>query len=474
MNRRRNTILIAAAVAAVVIILRFLPQALHSEEYPALTFFGGAREVGGSCYMLEVDDSTSILVDCGAFSDAGSDILPPHPDRISFMILTHAHSDHCGLIPELFREGFQGAVYCATPTGKIVPRMLKMARSFKRDRVPREIYNLALGSIQGVEFGKWIREKNISFRFRRAEHLLGAGFVEININNKSEKIRMVFSGDLGSGNSILLQPLESCEEADFVVMESTYGGRIRNKSAEEGREEFALAVSDALKRGGDVLIPAFTLGRTQEVIAVLELYRKRGVIPENTLIYSDSPTANGISDIFRNNRSCLNSMAVNERFLETSALREVKSKSSLEVHGRRHRPSVFISSSGNLDYANSPRHLMRMFDDERNLLCLVGWQSPRSLGRRLQNGEDPVLVRYSEKGKYNKKWIRPELEVRTFHCFSGHADQSGLLAWLENINGIKKLFLVHGDYDQALALKGKIKNINVIIPERGERVELSN
>lgn len=472
MNRRKNTILITAAVAAVVIVLRFLPEALHSEEYPALTFFGGAREVGGSCYMLEVDDSVSVLVDCGTFSGAGTDILPPLPERISFMILTHAHSDHCGLIPELFREGFRGAVYCSTPTEQIVPRMLRMARSFKRDRVPREIYNLALGSIRGVDFGEWKNENNISFRFRRAEHLLGAGFVEIKFNNKSDTTRVVFSGDLGSGNSILLRPLESCRRADFVIMESTYGGRVREGGAEEGREEFARAVGDALERGGDVLIPAFTLGRTQEVIAVLELYRREGLIPVNTLIYSDSPTANRISDIFRDNRASLNSMASKEKFLTTSALREVRSKSSLEVHGRRHRPSVFISSSGNLDHANSPRHLIRMFDDGKNLLCLVGWQSPGSLGRRLQNGQDPVLVRYSEKGKYLKKWIGPELEVRTFHCFSGHADQRGLLEWLNNINGIRKLFLVHGDYGQAAALKDKINNMDVFIPERGERVEL--
>jgi metallo-beta-lactamase family protein len=256
-------------------------------------------------------------------------------------------------------------------------------------------------------------------------------------------------------------------------MESTYGGRIREKDPEAGRREFIRSVAAALERGGDVLIPAFTLGRTQEVIALLEIFRRRGVIPENTIIYSDSPTARRISDIYRDNRSSFTRTAAAGKYLDSTALREVRSASSLPVHGRRHAPAVFISSSGNLQHANSPRHLMRMFDDQRNLLCLVGWQPPGSLGRRLQRGEDPVLVSYSEKGEYHKKWIRPELEIRSFSCFSGHADQRGLLEWLGGIRGVKKVFLVHGDYDQSRALRERITGMEAAIPERGERIVLA-
>jgi len=472
MSRGRNTALITAGVALLVLGLRFLQYRDQEAGYPALRFCGGAREVGGSCCLLETEGA-DLVVDCGAMSDAGADILPPDPEKISFMLLTHAHSDHCGLIPELFREGFTGRVYCAFPTDRIVPRMLRMARSFKRERVPDDIFDRAVGNITGMPFGEWKRVENISFRFRRAEHLLGAAFIEVLIHSEEDTARVVFSGDLGAGNSVLLRPLEKCPRADYLIMESTYGGRIRETDARDGHDEFARNVADCLKDGGDVLIPAFTLGRTQEIIAVLELYRREGVIPANTRFYSDSPTARDISDIYRRNRSELSSMAAGQNLLETAALLEVKSSSSLAVHSRHHIPSVFISSSGDMEHANSPRHLMRMFDAPKNLLCIVGWQPPGTLGRKLRDGEDPVLVGYSEHGKWHRKWIRPELQVREYHSFSGHADQRGLLAWLEGTEGIRKLFLVHGDYDQATALKSRIDGINVVIPERGERVVIN-
>ncbi|MBD3180141.1 MBL fold metallo-hydrolase [bacterium] len=472
MNRRINTVLITAAIIFLLILFRLIPDSLYGSTYPALRFCGGAREVGGSCYMLEVDDSTSLLVDCGAMSDAGLDILPPEPEGIDFMILTHAHSDHCGLIPELFQAGFSGRVYCASPTDQLVPVMLGMARSFKKERVPRQIYDIAISSITGVEFNEYIKINNISFRFLRAEHLLGAASVEVLLRGEEDTTRVLFSGDLGAGNSVLLPPPEICPRADYVVMESTYGGRVREEDPREGRERFASSVAAALRRGGDVLIPAFTLGRTQEIISVLEIYRRKGLIPSGTIFYSDSPTARRISDIYRKNISSFDRTASEGGYLETSALREVRSRSSLPVHKRKHSPAVFISSSGNLQHANSPRHLMRIFADSRNLLCLVGWQPPRSLGRRLQNGEDPVLVRYSEKGRYHRKWISPALEIRSFSCFSGHADQNGLLEWLGAVEGVKKVFLIHGEYGQAGKLKNKITGPEVAIPERGERIAL--
>ncbi|MCK4235849.1 MAG: hypothetical protein KAX38_01940, partial [Candidatus Krumholzibacteria bacterium] len=229
------------------------------------------------------------------------------------------------------------------------------------------------------------------------------------------------------------------------------------------------------RRGGDVLIPAFTLGRTQEVIAAIDLFSGMGVIPPGTEVYVDSPTARKITEIYRSFAEELSPWArefYEGAVLRSSTLREVKSRTSLKVHTRNHRPSIFLSSSGDLDYANSPRHLMKMFGDGRNLLCVVGWQSPGSLGARLASGESPVLVRYRERKRFRKDWISPVLEVQSFKSFSGHADQGQLIRWLQSVRGARKVFLVHGEAGPAQALAGKIKKelgLDVEIPERGER-----
>ena len=481
MNKKFKLLFVVASVTIIVSGLRLAGKWQSGDDYPAIRFCGGASEVGGSCYLVETGE-TSFLVDCGAFGSLGNDIIPSHPEDISFVLLTHAHSDHCGRLPELYAAGFRGKVFCTPPTAAIVPIMLRMSRSFKQTKVPEKDYNRALAGLESINFEREKRMKDISFKFRRAEHLLGAAFIEISIAQQEDTMKIVFSGDLGSGNLVLLPPLQECRKADFVVMESTYGGVAREYDSDipiERHREFAQAVGKALEQGGDVLIPAFTLGRTQAVIAVIDWYIDKGIIPSGTIVYADSPTAVKITGIYRDYPGELSGWA-NEFYagdiLRHPALRETGSSSSVGVHGRIHRPSIFISSSGDLQHASSPRHLMKMFDNGKNLLCIVGWQPPGSLGRRLVEGEETVLVRYRDKGKNRKDWISPLIQVRKFHSFSGHADQNALLSWLKNIEGVKKVFLVHGEVDQAKVLAEKIDaqfGIDAVIPRLGERVALS-
>ncbi len=474
--------MIALAAITALAALRLLKDFTGGAGYPAVQFCGGAREVGGSCYLVETGE-TRFIVDCGIFGEAGKDILPPEPEKLDFAVLTHAHSDHCGLLPELFAAGFNGTVYCTEPTAKLASVMLSMARSFKRDRVARDDYTRALAGFQGVEFNEPVSVDDVRFEFSRTEHLLGAAFVEIFIRREGgDNLKLVFSGDLGDGNSVLLRSLSECGHADFVVMESTYGGTGRGTPHEDPvrrHAPFARAVAQALRRGGDVLIPAFTLGRTQEVIAVIDYYQEKGVIPEGALVYTDSPTAEKITSIYREFEEELSSRARNfyrGTVLKRSTLREVKSRSSLKVHDRKHRPSIFISSSGDLNHANSPRHLMKMFGNELNLLCIVGWQAPGSVGRRLSEGAEAVRVRYRRGRKMINEWISPSIEVRTFDSFSGHADSVTLLEWVSGIEGTRSIFLVHGEIDQAEALKKSIREnlgIETRIPQRGERIVLN-
>jgi len=390
--------------------------------------------------------------------------------------VTHAHLDHCGRLPELFSAGFRGPVYCTPPTADLLPVMLEMSRSISRDKVERSDLDAALSAISPVPFDSVVNPGGLSFTLRRAGHLLGAAFAEIDIGGPSGRARIVVSGDLGSGNSLLLKELEVCRRADYVVMESTYGGverETRGDTPEEIHAPFGRAVGSALGRGGDVLVPAFTLGRTQEVMAAIELFRAAGMIPPGTLVYVDSPTAQRITEIYRAHAGELAASArklFRGDMLDYPALREVRSRTSLAVHGRKHDPSIFISSSGNVDYANSPRHLMRMYQDRRNLCCIVGYQAPGSTGARLLEGDSPLLVRFREGSQLLEEWIVPMLEVRGFDSFSGHADHSVLLDWLGGIEGVRGVFLVHGEAERSEALAAAIEEelgIDASVPRRG-------
>jgi metallo-beta-lactamase family protein len=474
-------IIISVVLIVIIVIILLVRFGERGVEYPLVEFCGGAREVGGSCLLFETGRARWVI-DCGAMSDAGLDILPSRPAELSFAILTHAHSDHCGYLPQLCERGFKGKIYCTPPTAKIVPIMLKMARSFSRDKVSGEAFNRTLSLLSPVDFDKIIEEDGLTFRFRRAEHLLGAGLVEqFIIKDDGDTVRVVVSGDLGGGNSILLPPLDGVSKADFVIMESTYGSVSRDyqtNSPVERKREFAECVGEALRRGGDVLIPAFALGRTQEVLAAIDFFMGKEVIPSGTPVFTDSPTAQKITGIYREFRDQLSRRATDfygERILYSPGLREVRSRTSLKVHGRKHRPSIFISTSGNLMYAISPGHLIRMYDDEKNLLCLVGWQSPGSPGSQLALGEEPVLIKYRQGRELKEGWISPCLQVESFHSFSGHADCNVLLGWLKSMEGVKKVFLVHGEEEQAMELADRIEKhlgMEVEVPQRGERRKL--
>jgi metallo-beta-lactamase family protein len=471
----RNIVLIVIASAAVVFLVRGL--LFREGAVPSLVFIGGAGEVGGSCLLVDAGGHR-FLVDVGSRWEQED---PSPPIDVSFIIITHAHLDHCGALPALFAAGFRGRVYCTPPTADLVPIMLEMASGFVRDEADRDAFENALSSIVPVPFDSTVCSGAVSFTLRRAGHLLGAAFAEIEIGGARGDTRIVVTGDIGSGGSLLIPPPDRCARADYVVMESTYGGVTREGSGlapEERYAPFGRMVGEAIERGGDVLIPAFALGRTQEVAAAIELFRRSAVIPSKTLVYIDSPSAQRIMEVYRTHAGALSPWAnsfFDGNILEYPALREVRSRTSLRVHDRRHEPSVFISSSGNINYANSPRHLMRMCADRRNLCCIVGYQAPGSTGARLLSGETPLLVRCREGGAVREEWITPLIEVRGFESFSGHGDQRDLLEWLRGIGGVEKVFLVHGEPEQSAALAMRIERelrIATVIPEGGDTARL--
>jgi metallo-beta-lactamase family protein len=481
--RRNLPWLIACLIilVAAVCLVELLPGR-DVGEGPVIRFWGAARKVGGSCLLVE-NEGTRFIVDCGALGEQGSGALPPEPDSLDFAILTHAHIDHCGLLPDLFNAGFRGRVYCTRGTAELVPVMLGMMRGISQEKTTRETFERCLASLVPVPFGETVTERSVSFRFMRAEHLLGAASVDLRFPSGADTVSLVVSGDIGAGNSVLLPPLERPGRVDYVVMESTYGGTVRDSTGAdtlEGHESFAGAIAQALREGGDVLVPSFTLGRTQEAMAVIDMFIRKGVIPSETEVFVDSPTAQKITGVYRRNKVDLSPWAreaYTAEALRFPALREVRSRTSLKVHTRKHLPAIFITSSGDLAHANAPRHLMRMFADGRNLLCIIGWQAPGSLGERLLAGASPVLVRRQEGKKFREDWIAPAIRVKGFHSFSGHADSRGLLEWFKGARGAKHVFLVHGEERQAAALAQSIHaslGLEVTVPRRGDGFVLSS
>lgn len=228
-----------------------------------------------------------------------------------------------------------------------------------------------------------------------------------------------------------------------------------------------------------MLIPSFTLGRTQEAMAVIDMFIRAGVIPSGTEVFVDSPTARRITDVYRRNKAELSRWALEAypgEALRYPTLREVRSRTSMKVHARKHAPTIFLTSSGDCEHANAPRHLMRMFTGSAHLLCFIGWQAPGSLGARLLAGESPVLVRHQEGNTFREDWITPSIRVKKFDSFSGHADSRGLLEWLEGARNARRVFLVHGEERQALALAQSIRaafGTEVTVPRRGDGFVLS-
>ena len=471
-----------------------------------ISFLGAARGVTGSCHMVEACGKR-FLVDCGMFQGTLTEQIlnyEPFPfdvNLIDFVILTHAHIDHSGRIPKLFKAGYKNTVYCTPATLDLSTVMLpdsghiqekeiewvnrKRLRAGKKPEPP--IYTARDGFestkiFEKVDYGKIkIIDDNISFRLVDAGHMLGSAIVEIwaKENDKIEKI--VFSGDLGNEeNPIICNPTK-IDDADYLVLESTYGDRLHG-SIEDQSKEFIKIILDTIHRGGNVIIPSFAVGRTQEILFEINSH----VTPElengkyieelaNIPVVVDSPLAKNATEIFEDNFDCYNEQALsylltgdnpigfkNLRFTatpeESIALNEDKT------------PKIIISASGMCEAGRIKHHLKWNLWRPECTVLFVGYQAEGTLGRRILSGEKSVKIFGEE--------IGVNAEIRHLDSFSGHADQKGILEWIEKIEKKpKKIFLVHGEYEGQKVLKSVIESrfgIETIIPERDEKYYLGS
>ncbi len=442
-----------------------------------LTFIGATHEVTGSCTYLEVGGKR-ILIDFGM--EQGRNIyenarIPCAPGLIDYVILTHAHIDHSGLLPLLYAGGFSGEIHATSATVSLCEIMLRDSAHIQefeaewRNRkamrkgadpyVPLYTMKEALGALElfvphpyGVRFSLC---SGVEVRFMDAGHLLGSSSVEMWLTENGVTKKIVFSGDIGNLNQPLIRDPQIPEEADYVVMESTYGNRLHEKP-KGYLPGLVQVLKNTFSRGGSVIIPSFAVGRTQEMLYYLKQVKDEGLLPEfgDFPIYMDSPLAIEATEIFiRNKEHCFDEEAMSyvRRGINpigvSGLIPAVTSDASKAINADK-RPKVILSASGMCEAGRIKHHLKHNLWKSENTILFVGYQAEGTLGRKLLEGANQVTL-FGET-------VQVKAELVELQGMSGHADQKGLLAWINAIHGVQKVFVVHGAAASADSFRDKL------------------
>lgn len=467
-----------------------------------LTFHGAAKTVTGSQHLIEVNGKR-ILLDCGLFQGKRKEAFELNRSgfcgggTIDYVILSHAHIDHSGNIPCLVRNGFRGDIITTPATRDLCAVMLMDSAHIQEQDVEfvnkkrkkngqkpfeplygKEDVVHAMEQFIGVSYNRPFRvDDGIEVIFNEAGHLFGSANVILNIHDKEKdtKVRLVFSGDIGrAGIPIIRDPAPLSEGADVLIMESTYGNRC-HPDYMQSEKELKRIVKDTYKRGGSLLIPAFAVGRTQQLVYALhKLYKKRDI--PNMPIYVDSPLATRVTDIFRLHPEIyddeIRSFVLNvdrsdpfgfETMRYTQTVQDSKELNFLK------QPAVIISASGMMEGGRILHHLRSRINDSLNTILVTGWQAPNTLGRRIVDREETVRIFGDE--------FRVKAKVEVMTGFSGHADREGLLEWAGHMKKKPQhTFIVHGEIDASQALAEALTSQhgfqNIQIPDPHQSFEI--
>lgn len=446
-----------------------------------IKFCGATTNVTGSCYLLSTD-KYKVLLDCGQFQGGkAQDALnyedfPFDPTEIDCLVLSHAHIDHCGRIPLLVKRGFSGPIYCTRPTADLLPIMLRDSgyihekeaewtnKKSERKGQPsvEPLYTVrdaeaALKYINPIQYGQKI-DINDEFRisFSEAGHILGSAITEIWITEKGEETKIVFSGDLGVMNRPILRDPELIETADYVIMESTYGNRLHPENVLSIGQLIEVVIR-TVKRRGTVVIPAFAVGRTQEMIYEFnkvydnnpEIYQQL----KDVMVYVDSPMANSATEAFKVNASAFDEETQDyiirgDHPLEFRNLIFTQSTEESQKLNMNESPKIIISASGMCEAGRIKHHLKHNLWNPKSSIVFVGYQAEGTLGRKIVDGAESVNIMGEE--------IAVKAEIVNLEGFSGHADKNGLLNWISAFKTKPAIFLVHGENESKIALADSI------------------
>lgn len=466
-----------------------------------ITFLGAARTVTGSCFLVETE-RTSFLVDCGMHQGQSEELLLnriPFPfdlSRIDFMLLTHAHIDHSGRIPLLYKRGFDKPVYATKATAELCGIMLpdsghiqEMDEEWQRRKYSRAdkpvqeaLYTMQDGIdacrlFQTVAYDtEFSPADGIRVVMRDAGHILGSSILEIRIRENGGETKVVFSGDLGNKNIPIMRDPTIIDGADFLVIESTYGDRLHERHGDT-IGEFIRIINDTIRRGGNVVIPSFAVGRTQEIIYALnkevERYGSERSAFLNTPVYVDSPMATSATRIFRENEDCYDDEAKEyirngDNPLDFPNLHFTASAEESRELNFSEESKIIISSSGMCDAGRIQHHLKHNLWRKDSTVIFVGYQALGTLGRKLVDGAKKVRIFDEE--------IAVKARIANLEGFSGHADRDGLLEWIGAMRQKpSKILVVHGEPEAIDSFSKSIRNrfgIPAYAPKLDEAVEV--
>jgi metallo-beta-lactamase family protein len=445
-------------------------------ESLSISFFGATQTVTGSKYLLRTG-KINILVDCGIFQGSPEveqrnfSPFPIDPASIDAVILTHAHIDHCGYLPCLVKNGYSGEILCTPATAALLHILLPDAgrlqeeqaayankKGYSRYRPALPLYTSddalrALERLRQIPFETPTEiTRHIVFTPRPAGHILGACFLMTEVFLRRRTVRILFSGDLGRYQQIIMNPPSPPPDADYVLLESTYGDRLHPKTPVD------LAIGDIVRRiahqGGVLLIPSFAVGRTQQILYILRRLEESGEIPRLP-VFVDSPMAIDATDLYRRfamdpNLNLPDSAADASPF-QCGHLTLVRSQEESKSLNSRDGPMIIIAGSGMCDGGRITHHLKHRLEDPRNAVLLVGYQAEGTRGRLLKDGAKTVMI--------HGRPVSVNAKILALEGLSAHADRDDLLRWLRGLsNPPTEIFIVHGELPAATALQAEIRS----------------
>lgn len=466
-----------------------------------IQFCGAARAVTGSCHLLTLDNGYKILLDCGLYQGRDKEMKDFNenwyfkPGEIDCLILSHAHIDHTGRVPKLVKDGFDGCIHSTHATRSLCSIMLLDSafiqerdaelhnkRQLKRkgkDAVLREpLYSeedvkKTMGLFEGHSYDHWIMiHRDIDVMFKDAGHILGSSSVTLRVReNGAEKI-FGFTGDIGRPDRPILRDPKPMPEVDYLICESTYGHKEHEGKPAEANRFLEIIKKTCVEKKGKLIIPAFSVGRTQEIVYMLDKMETAGVLP-HIPVYVDSPLAVNATTIFGSHPECYDNelhkyMLVDDNpfgFNNLTYVRDVEISKSLNATDEA---CIIISSSGMMNAGRVRHHLFNSIDQKKNTLLIVGYCSPDTTGGILRRGVEKLRIFGEE------KIVRMDIEI--MDSFSAHADRIEILEFIKNQQGrVRKIFLVHGEIERQESLRTYMFDRGfrkVEIPELGEAFEL--
>lgn len=467
-----------------------------------ITFYGAAQDVTGSKHLIETN-GTQILLDCGlhqgsrAESHAKNQILPFDAHSIDATILSHGHLDHCGMMPVLVSSGYAGKIYCTSATAEIAHFIMDDAANVQKQDYDFLMRHHEIGDPDPLPplYGKaevqavtphfaavpyfrlephWTEiSTEAKFKFYDAGHILGSAVTMLEVQEGGVTKRLAYTGDLGqSPVPILAKPEQIIEPTDVLLIESTYGDRVHRANS-EALNMLANIIKSASDHGRTIVMPAFALGRVQEIIYMLHQIYDRPETPRIP-IYVDSPLAERLIPIFEKHIEDYNAQVKNDfgskrempfEFPELTYLRTPEESKSLND---KKGPMIILGSSGMMEGGRILHHLVRRIEDHTAMVVITGYQADGTLGRKIQEGISPVRIL--------GRMFQVHAEIITIDEFSAHADRNGLLAYVKSVPGLKHVCLVHGEKESAESFKNlliqELPHLNVTVPAAGESITI--